>query len=186
LTEDSLFPSYKNWRRDFKLVFDRHNITDKVIDVIGHSFGTIIMGILLKDKEIDNIIRKRIFIEPVCFIDQSYKIYRYINEPIIEGDVVNSVFNLLVYNDVLVRYVAQRYLYGPEFWLIDYDSMSNNNNLVVVSKQDELVPSSKLYERMKRHNIPTLMVEDAHHADIFISKKFKTLLDRILTYIYDI
>jgi predicted alpha/beta hydrolase family esterase len=183
LSEDALFPSYTKWRKDFKCAFKKHNIES--IDIIAHSFGTVILGLLLKDDWIRSKIKKKVFVEPVCFVDQSYKIYRYINEPAEGKDgVITTVFNLLIYKDVYVRYVSQRFLYGPEFWILDYNQMSNDDNLVIVSKKDKLVPSSTLYQRMKRYDVPCIMVDDAGHSAIFIIKKFKSILMKINGYLF--
>lgn len=45
---DDLFPEYETWRSVIKFILERHHINE--INVIAHSFGTVIMGLLLKDK----------------------------------------------------------------------------------------------------------------------------------------
>jgi alpha/beta superfamily hydrolase len=180
---DDLFPEYGTWRTVFKYIIKKHNLTE--VDIIAHSFGTVILGLLLKDKWIQTKIKKKILIEPVCFIDKSYKIYKYIDEPK-EGDygLMGKIFNNIIYKDVYLRYVGQRFLYGPEFWILDYDILKHNS-LVIISEKDQVVPTDQLYERMKKHNIKCVYLKDAHHADMFMSNKFDNIFDLIDNFILD-
>lgn len=182
LDKDSFFPSYETIRYDFKMMLEYHDI-DKV-DIVSHSFGTIVLGILMKDSELASKIDKKVFVDPVCFIDRSFKILRYINEP---GDtqdgVVNSVFNLLVYNDIYVRYIAQRFLYGPEFWILDYEKLNNNKSLLVLSHKDSMVPSESIHNRCKKHGVQSFIVNDANHADIFLVDEFRGVWNMIKSFI---
>ena len=183
ISDEKLFPTYENWRYDFKQVLKDHDV--KKFDIIGHSFGTIIIGILLKDKWINNRLNKKILVDPVCFIDRSYKIFRYINEPY-TGDknpLVNKLFNMVVYNDIHLRYVTQRYLFGPEFWITNYNNMNLNNCLIVLSKNDQIVSSRGVYKRLREHNIPCIMAEEAGHSQIFLFDKFKSILGTIKDYL---
>lgn len=174
---DNLFPEYSTWRNVMKQILIKHNI--EKISVIAHSFGTIITAILLKDEWLYNRIEKKVLIEPVCFIDKSYKIYRYINEPK-EGNynIISKVFNSVVYKDIYLRYATQRFLYGPEFWILNYDTLSKNT-LVIVSEKDQVVPSDEVYERMKKHNIDCMYIKGAYHADLFMSDEFDSTFDKV-------
>ena len=177
ITYDNLFPEYDTWRKIMKHILIKHNINK--ISLIAHSFGTAIAGLLFKDPWLYNKIERKVLIEPVCFIDKSYKIYRYINEPQ-EGNygLISQIFNSIVYKDIYLRYVTQRFLYGPEFWIHNYDILSKNT-LVVVSEKDLVVPSDEIYERMKKHNIECMYIRGAHHADMFMSSEFDSVFDQI-------
>jgi hypothetical protein len=178
----NLFPEYEAIRSDITDMLDDHNL-DKV-NMIGHSFGTIIMGIILNDPNLSNRIDKKVFIDPVCFIDSSYKIFRYINEPDDrDGGVVNNVFNMLVYKDIYVRYATQRFLFGPEFWLLDYNRLNDNNSLVFLSMLDQIVPSESIYSRMIKYGVPCVVINDAQHADVFLNDGFNDVLDKVVGYI---
>ncbi len=182
MKEENFFPSYNTIREDFKDLLDYHKM--RSADVISHSFGTIVLGIMMRDEHLARRLNKKVFMDPVCFIDGSYKIFRYINEQGNSDDsIVNGVFNLLVYNDIYVRYVSQRYLYGPEFWVLDYNQLNNNKSLIVLSTDDNLVPSSSIYERCKKHDITCLMVNNANHADIFLLEELKGVWDTIKVFI---
>ncbi|QKF94256.1 alpha-beta hydrolase fold protein [Fadolivirus algeromassiliense] len=177
ITYDNMFPEYDTWRKAIKSIIIKHNIDS--CSIIAHSFGTIIAALLLKDNWINAKINKKVFIEPVCFIDKSYKIYRYINEPQ-EGNygIVSKVFNQFIYKDIYLRYATQRFLYGPEFWIHDYDSLANNT-LIIVSEKDQVVPSDEIYNRMKKHNIECIYVNGAYHADMFMTNEFDSVFNHI-------
>ncbi len=182
--DEDLFPNYKNWRKDVKRLIHDHEITE--LNVIAHSFGTIILGLLLKDKFLDSVIKKRIFVDPVCFMEDCYKIYRYINEPDFgKESVVNDVFNTIIYRDVYLRYVSQRFLFGPEYWITDYDNLSNHNNLVILSFNDQMLPIITLYNKMLKHKIPCLLIDRAYHADIFMTDEFKVVVDYMKEHILE-
>ena len=173
----SIFPDYDMWRNDIKKLIIRHNISS--LDVIAHSFGTIIFSILLNDPWIFAKVDKKIFIEPVCFIIKSYKIFRYMNEPK-EGDYgfTAKVFNELIYKDIYLRYVTQRFMYGPEFWQLDYAKLKNSS-LVILSEKDQVVPTDELYEKLSGNSIKCVYVNEAAHADLFMSDKYNGVFDLI-------
>lgn len=177
-----LFPDYHIWKTDVKSMIFKHNI-DK-FNVVCHSFGTIILASLIKDPWINSKIEKKIFIDPVCFIDGCHEIFEYINKPANSPySITTSIFNKLIYDDIYVRYVTQRFLYGPEFWISDYEGMSNHNNLVILSFNDKMVPVKAIYDKMTRYNVPCLLIDNAQHADIFLMDEFKLVLDYVTQHI---
>ena len=177
ITYDKIFPEYNTWRKVIMGVITKHNISE--LNIIGHSFGTIIAGILLQDDKISKLIKKKVFIEPVCFVDKSYKIFRYINEPK-EGNygTVSKLWNVFIYKDIYLRYVTQRFLYGPEFWIKDYKILSGNS-LIILSEKDQVVPSDELYEKMKAHSVECLYLKGAYHADMFMSDEYEDTFNKI-------
>jgi len=172
----TILPDYELWRSDIKSMIVKHNISS--LDCIAHSFGTIIFGILLNDKWIYNKINKKIFIEPVCFIEKSYKIFRYINEPYNTNDMITILFNELIYKDIYLKYTTQRFLYGPEFWQVDYNKL-NNNSMVILSEKDQVVPTDELHEKLSDNNIKCIYVKEAKHADLFMSDKYNGVFEVI-------
>ena len=177
ITYDKIFPEYNTWRRVVRQILIKHNISE--FSFIAHSFGTIIAGLLLQDKWISGKVNKKVFIEPVCFIDKSYKIFRYINEPK-EGSygLISKLWNEFIYKDIYLRYVTQRFMYGPEFWIKDYDTLSGNS-LVIVSEKDQVVPSDEIYEKMKKNKIECLYIKGAYHADMFMSDEYNDIFTKV-------
>lgn len=181
ITHNSIFPEYDTWRDVMRQIIIKHNLNS--INFIAHSFGTVILSLFLKDPIIKSKIDKKVFIEPVCFIDKSYKIYRYINEPQLGSyGYISKVFNLIIYKDIYLRYISQRFIYGPEFWITDYQEL-NGNSLVILSEKDQVVPTDELYEKMIKNNIEVICLKDGYHADMFMSSKYDSVFDKINEFI---
>ena len=178
LSHDILFPSSKVWRSAIKGILEYHQLQE--INIIAHSFGTIILGLLLKDSVLRSKLKRKIFVDPVCFIDECYKIYQYINLPN-NCNLINKVFNKIIYEDIYVRYVTERFMFGPEYWINSYDFLSSNHNLVILSFNDQLIPSLTLYKRMVKENIPCLLVDRANHADIFLTNEYQFVVEYLLS-----
>lgn len=178
---DKIFPEYCTWRKHIKNIMIKNNISK--INFIAHSFGTVILGLLLKDEWILNKTNKKVLMEPVCFVDKSYKIYRYINEPK-EGNynTISKIFNEFVYKDLYLRYVTQRFLYGPEFWIRDYNKLTENS-LIVLSEKDQVVPTDEIYEKMKKYNVECIYIKGAYHADMFMTNEYDKTFDYIDNFI---
>lgn len=174
IKKTELFPDYEIWRKDFKKILETYGKSY----MIGHSFGTIMMGILLKDMIIDKYITKRIFVDPVCFFEKCYKIMQYIDNPT-NNNLVDNVFNFIVYDDIYVKYATKRYLFGPEYWITDYELMFDNN-LVILSGKDSIVPSHEIYNKMGEYGISCIMVNNAIHGQIFFSDDYAEVI-KIMT-----
>lgn len=171
---DGLFPEYNTWREFIKFILIKFNISN--FNIIGHSFGTIIMGILLNSPELSNKINKKIFLDPVCFFENSYKIFRYINQPNNNG-FISKIFNFIIYRDLFLRYITHRFLYGPEFWLYKNFEKLSGNTLVILSEYDQIVPSDNLYNTFKQNNIEVIYIYGAGHSDMFLSQEYSDILN---------
>jgi rhodanese-related sulfurtransferase len=179
--DTAMFPDYDDLRADFQNMLMQYDLYD--VNIIGHSFGTIIMSILLRNEQFKKRIGTKIFVDPVCFMDDCYKIFNYIKQPDSRnGDLATSIFNSMIYEDVYVRYTTQRYLYGPEYWMIDYDNLKSNS-VVVLSGDDKIVPSDKLHKKLAEHNIACIYVNNACHADIFSLEQFDTIINTIIDHL---
>lgn len=178
----TITPDYNVWRDDIKSLMIKHNINK--INCIAHSFGTIVFGILFNDQWINERIDKKVLIEPVCFFEKSYKVFRYINEQHNNNNgIINPLFNELIYKDIYLRYTTQRFLYGPEFWILDYSKLSGHT-LVILSEKDQIVPTDILYERLSENKIECIYVKDAYHSDMFMSNKYNDVFVKVDDFIY--
>ncbi len=181
LRNNDLFPSFTQLRDSFHSLIEEHGSNTEV-NMIGHSFGTIVMSGILKDSRIRSLINKTVYVEPVCFIDRYYKVGRYMRSALLSNTKASSmtkVVNRLIYSDIYVQYVTNRYLYGPEYLMFDYGPSDMSNSLVIVSENDQIVPSDAIVERCKESDNSYMYVNDATHADIFLDKKY----EHVLTYI---
>ena len=119
---DKLFPTYSNFKEDFKEIIKKFNLFK--VSVIAHSFGTVIAGCYLKDQDICKYIDNLILYEPICFFEGCYKIFKHINQNH-KGSWKEKLIKLFIYKDVYVRYVTQRFMFGPEFWILNYKNINN-------------------------------------------------------------
>jgi len=176
-----MFPDYEDLRTDFFNILNERDLYN--VNLVGHSFGTIVMSIVLKNSKFKKRINTKIFVDPVCFMDDCYKIFNYIKQPDPRnGELSTSIFNSMIYDDIYVRYTTQRYLYGPEYWLIDYNVLEKNA-IVVLSSHDKIVPSMKLHKKLSENNITCIYVNEAEHADIFNMSQYSTVVSTIVDHV---
>lgn len=181
MTYNTLFPEYNLWIQDFEMLIDTFKI--KKCDMVGHSFGTIILNMLKKHHAFKSCINKTVYIDPVCFLDGIYKMYRYINNPFDKRSVTFSYFlDYFVYHDIYIRYITHRFIYGPEYWIKDYNEI-NKDNLIVISENDQLVPIEILKNKLDQNGIKYIYVPKAQHADILLYRKYIKYINEILDYL---
>ena len=153
------------------------------LNVIGHSFGTVICSTLL-NTEFKEKIDKIVMIEPVCFFNRFQSTYRYIHNPKYSYNMLLSWFvGYTVYSDIYVKYITERHINGPDFWIYDYNEMNSNNILLILSEKDEIVTTEPLIRMMKKHNINHIVLEDSNHADLFMTEKYKHVIEQIVNYL---
>jgi hypothetical protein len=183
LTHDKLFPVYQMWKCDIKYILNLLNI-DKIHGV-AHSFGTVVLSSLLKDEELNNKIQTKMFIDPICFIHKSHHIYRYIDEPYDQNNLLwSKILNQFIYQDIYIRYTTQRFLYGPEFWI--YDLTNKEQYMIILSEKDVIIPVNGLADFFRKNKIKYGILSNIGHGEIFVKNKdyiiaelIKILFDRI-------
>jgi hypothetical protein len=182
LNYNVLFPDYKLWRDDFQMLIKKFDI--KSLNIIGHSFGTILVSIAMKDINIKSYINKIVMLEPVCFIDGCYKIYRYINDPYDgKNKLLSAVLDYILYQDIYTRYVTQRFMYGPEFWIKDSRYLKKFKHIILLSEKDQIVPSNKLSTTFDKGGINYYIVKDSYHGDLILLSSHKKHIDKIIRFL---
>jgi len=88
-----------------------------------------------------------------------------------------------VYSDIYVKYITERHINGPDFWIYDYNEMNSNNILLILSEKDEIVTTEPLIRMMKKHNINHIVLEDSNHADLFMTEKYNDVIEQIVNYL---
>ena len=167
--DDNLFPNHSDIIETFTEIITKVGITeDQSLNVIAHSFGTIITAILLNDNTFRRYIKKKVLVDPVCFINKYYKIFQYIDNPYDGGKIINKIFNACVYDDIYVRYATQRFLCGHQFWISDMTILENS--IVVLSGKDKIVPSHDILNTLQKEGILSIISEEAAHGDIFFDE----------------
>lgn len=181
IKQKTLFPDYDDICDDFNMLIEKFNINK--INLISHSFGTVVSGILLKNSSIEKYINKLVLIEPVCFMEAGYKIYRYMyNTYDGRSELVSKIIDYLVYKDIYIRYVSQRFMYGPKFWIFDVNSIKKYKHYIILSENDQIVPTDKLTILFNNNNINFDVVKGARHGDLFIIPNYSEENKKILEY----
>jgi hypothetical protein len=179
------FPCKKEWIDDFKELTENY----EDVNFVGHSFGTIIYG-LLHNSDMRDRIKKRILIDPVCFIRGGYKIYQYLNQPYdpnyINKNFIDKVIKYFIYDDLYVRYVTSKVLYGPVFF-VELDEIENHS-LIILSELDAIVPIRKIEKdilRVRENNqilktrIKYRILENTKHGEFIFMPEFSLITDFI-------
>ena len=175
-SHNKLFPDYDKWTEDTKEIITKFEVNK--LNLIGHSFGTLLVSYL--DKNID--INKVVFLDPICFIDGCYKIYQYLDNSV-KDNFVGKVTSYIVYNDIYTRYVIQRFIYGPKFWIYNYKDIASDKYFIVLSELDKIVPSKILATKFLKNGINYHIAKDAVHTDIFMDSKYNDIIDFVIKFL---
>lgn len=142
----------------------------KKMDAIGHSYGAIILTYLVNSIKFNNVINKKIFIEPPIFIAGITKSWPETYRKFTYKDLLNYRIGAIGewYNQQLIHNGC---------WLHDIthrEKSMGENTLVILTPEDALVDSEKIsiYLNEKFHKVTLFTHEKGQHSDsIFIYLK---------------
>lgn len=181
-TSDGMFPPYETWIKEGHWIIDHFGLNR--INLVSHSFGSVVLSLWIRDKIMTDILHKVVMVDPVCFIDQTYRVFRFINEPTrTSQEVMNYALSFMMYHDIYIKYVCMRFMYGPRYLIHDYHNLKKLRLLVLLSENDEIVPAKAVKHQLKINGIKYLMAKDASHADIMYRGAFKDYLMAIPRYL---
>ena len=74
-------------------------------------------------------------------------------------------------------------MYGPDYWIIDMNELSNTNITIILEKNDYVIPAEILYNNIK--NVPNIKChyiddDEAVHGSIIIESKYVNKLIDII------
>lgn len=164
---NTLFPPLKAWKEDY----ESFKLKKSKTYFIGHSFGSVIYGLLYN---LEFRFNKAVLIDPVCFTEGSYKIFKYVNEPYDPNSKLSSLIKYLIYDDIYVRYLISKYLDGPMFML--KSSKLDSKYFIILSELDAIVPVNILLEILKENSIKYDLLKNTIHGD-FINKDKDEILN---------
>lgn len=186
-----------------------HNVlsTSSTLDVCGHSYGSILVSYLMRNRSILNSVKidRVILLDPVCFLESSYKVtavsmLRFKEYLKFERDrlfgsienlwmtIVRAFLYLFVFGDIETQYLMRRTLFIHEMtfphYLIDRDPDDNDKPRVVVilSDKDIFVDHTIVHNNLKNKPIVMKVLENAIHADMILNGK---LHDKIKNFLQD-
>jgi hypothetical protein len=169
-------------------VFDflKNNNYEK-INILAHSFGTYITQILRNDKR-SIIFEKVIMIDPIIFWIGCFKMSTWIEnnayiKPYYEN-IFNNIATMIVVNCLYLKYVCNRVMFGPDFWIYDSSELDNKNIMLVLEKGDAIIPAELLYNKIKNNNFKFYYIDDdnTQHGSVIFDPRYSDKFDEIMTY----
>ena len=153
-----IFPEKHLWIEDINEINEKYEFED--INLIGHSFGTIICGYIIKScMEINKIV----LVEPVCFFDGFWKIIKYIS-----NEKENILYDMYIYNDIYLKYILHRVINGDEYWLYLNEIEEVKKYLIILSEGDDIVHTEIIRKKCDIKGIDNIVLDNMEHSDIFV------------------
>ena len=166
------------------------------IDIMGHSFGTIILNYMLGYHKIINPpllikIRKKIYLEPICFNCFSSSIHRvcYSNykwnfDRKFTSNIKKLLFYYIIQKDIYIQATMKRFI-NP-FEIFEYNIKMNQNTCILLSGRDFIIKSEYLKDYIKKYwrkNVKLIYNENESHGSILISKNKHKIKKEIFDFI---
>lgn len=166
------------------------------VDIMGHSFGTIIVNYMLGYYKIKNPkflikFRKKIYLEPVCFNCMSstinricYDKYKWNFNRSILSNINKLIFYYFIQKDIYIQATMKRFILP--FEIFEYNIKMNKNTCILLSGKDSIIKSKYLVDYIKtywRNNINLIYNENEHHGSIIYSKNKDDIKKRIFDFI---
>jgi pimeloyl-ACP methyl ester carboxylesterase len=150
------------------------------IDVIAHSYGTCVLTYI--ENRYPEFFRKSIYVEPTCFFPVNTKYWPiafkqmswFANAPI--RDKIMDIGLSEQYSQHLIH----NHVYMYEF--VNRDKKMTKNTMIVLSGNDDMVPSQELYEYIQT-NYPDVVLQfcEKHKHGALLSKRNQTYYDKIIS-----
>jgi hypothetical protein len=179
----SYFPKLKEIRDSIYNFIYNNNINESIL--LSHSFGTYITQLLRKDNRV-KIFNKIILIDPIIFWIGCFKMSLYVDNPFIRKYplyeyIYDNLINFLIYQCIYLKYVCYRVMFGPDFWIYDSIELNNSNVIIILEKNDHIIPAELLYNKINSTCKCIYINEsDANHGSILMNDKYYNKLIEII------
>jgi len=182
---NSFFPSNAVVINSFYDFFIKMNI--KNVNILSHSFGTYITEIIRKDLRSSLFLDKIIMIDPIIFWIGCFKMNIHIDNPYIDNSTyvsyLYSIFtNFLIYQCLYLKFICYRLMFGPAFWIYDASEIENKNILLVLEKDDYVIPAEVIYNKLNS-NVNYYYIQNATHGSVLLDSNFNNIFDNIISFI---
>ena len=154
----------------------------KEYNILAHSFGTYISQLICQ-YDIENKIKKIIYIDPIIFWLSFYKMCDFnIKTKYLENKTYNTyLFDILIFyivnSDIYINNICFREMKAFDFLITE----PSKNSLYVIGKKDYLIEARVLYNKYKDFkNI--IFLENTEHGDVFLSSQYNNFLKEILVF----
>jgi hypothetical protein len=181
---NSFFPSNTVVINSFYDFFIKMNI--KNVNILSHSFGTYITEIIRKDLRSSLFLDKIIMIDPIIFWIGCFKMNIHIDNPYIDNSTyisyLYSIFtNFLIYQCLYLKFICYRLMFGPAFWIYDSSEIENKNILLVLEKNDYVIPAEIIYNKLN-NNVNHHYIQNATHGSVLLDSNFNNKFNNIISF----
>jgi hypothetical protein len=150
-------------------------------DMIGHSYGTIIVSKLVSDVDISNKTNKIVLLDPICFpysIDNIHNVFADLKINFDKnGSIKKNIYRLLkhylIFNDIETQILAKRIVTIDDF--IFPKSLLNNSTSVFIPENDIFINIEKTIEMLSNTNSFYVVWPNMNHSDILKTKNKKII-----------
>jgi pimeloyl-ACP methyl ester carboxylesterase len=177
------FPPLNQLTDTFFDFMKNKNITQ--ISVLSHSFGTYIAQILRKDER-SKIFDKVIMVDPIIFWIGCFKMSLHVENPFIKKYPIrkylfDNLISFIVYHCLYLKFVFFRVMFGPDFWVYDASELTDTNVIIVLEKNDDVIPAELLYQKINNKVKNYYMNEEGlYHGALLRDQKHHELLLKII------
>ena len=130
--------------------------------------------------------QKIILIDPIIFWIGCFKMSLHIDNPFIKkyplsNYIIDNFCSFVIYQCIYLKYVLFRVMFGPDFWIYDSTELKNTNIVIILEKNDYIIPAQLLYDKIKNdvccHYFNN---DDMTHGTILMDNKYITNLLNII------
>lgn len=185
LQKNDFFPSFDVINHEINNIFQLHKIYQ--CDIISHSFGTFIASSLMLKSSFRARLRKKIFIDPVCFHSNLTKVLKSVDIKKLEkrkSYIMSEMIHYFIYLDVYVKYATKRNLFSMEFLWGDY-SYLDDNTLIYLSGNDAICDSEEIYQDIYKSGFSdkVIWLDEADHGDLFMTNNWNHEMNTLKKFI---
>ncbi|VBB17640.1 alpha/beta hydrolase fold [Yasminevirus sp. GU-2018] len=163
------------------------------IDLMGHSYGTVIISYLLRDTTFINTInyRKIVLLDPVCFTENIFKLCHIAKLGIVDfisferksicssvKDIVQTIERsiqfLVLFSDIDTQMLIKRTIFLHEVCFPS--SLLGKNVYVVLAEHDMYVNVQEVHHVALQHETNCIIIDGIGHSDMVFNSREKQIV----------
>jgi hypothetical protein len=180
LQKNDFFPSFDIIYQEIDEIIKLHKIVK--FDIMSHSFGTFIQSCLLLENSFRSRIRKKVFVDPVCFHTNLTKVLKSVDIKKMDrgSNFLSEITHYFVYLDIYVKYATKRNLFSMEFLWGDYRYL-DEDTMIILSGNDSIVAADEIFVDIYKNGYGDKIewLPTANHGDIFMTNNWTHTIEKI-------
>lgn len=172
--DNSYFPPLDNISSTLANFLNKKNIQNPIL--LAHSFGTYIAQIIRKNYNQPQF-EKIILVDPIIFWIGCFKMSLHVDNPFIKkyplaNYIIDNFCSFVIYQCIYLKYVLYRVMFGPDFWIYDSTELIGSNVIIVLEKNDYIIPADIIYDKIKNDVKCYYLESDMTHGTILMDSKY--------------